>query len=170
MTYTLDFALSLGSGKAGLADLRAQLVDTGGASVGAAVSTGFVEIGAGNYLWHYAAIPDSHRGGVKFYSNATPATVLAFGALNPEEAENVDAKISTELDVLKGAGWTFETLKAIYEAIKPGGGGLSIGDGLTQHVSVMIGTRALHGVAVADAPVGAVAVEDAPPYRVTVGG
>ena len=97
MTYTLDFALALGSGKAGIADLRAQLVDTTGASVGAAVSTGFVEIGAGNYLWHYTSIPDGQRGGVKFYSNATPATVLAFGALNPEEAEYVDAKTSSRL-------------------------------------------------------------------------
>ena len=87
MTYTLDFSLTLGTGKAGLSDLRAQFVDTTGASVGAAISTGFVEIGSGCYLWH-AALPDGHRGGVKFYSAASPAAVLAFGALNPEEAEN----------------------------------------------------------------------------------
>ena len=95
MTYTLDFALALGSGKAGLTDLRAQLVDTAGAGVGAAVATGFTEIGAGNYLWHYASLPAAHRGGVKFYSNATPATILAFASINPEDGERLDAAIST---------------------------------------------------------------------------
>lgn len=87
MAYTLDISLALGSGKAGLSDLRAQLMDTAGADVGSAVSTGFSGVGAGNYLWHYAAFPDNHRGGVRFYSNAAPTTVLAFVALNPEEAE-----------------------------------------------------------------------------------
>lgn len=95
MAYTLDINLALGSGKAGIADLRAQLVDTVGANVGAAVSTGFVEIGAGNYLWHYGAFPDAHRGGVKFYSAAVPGTVLAFLAVNPEEAERIDVDVSS---------------------------------------------------------------------------
>jgi len=93
MTYTLDFLLGLGSGKAGLSDLRAQLFDTAGSNVGSAVSTGFVEIGSGNYLWHYASIPDAHRGGVKFYSNATPATILAANAINPQEAELAPANL-----------------------------------------------------------------------------
>ena len=97
MTYTLDFSLALGTGKAGLTDLRAQLVDTMGAAVGSAIATGFVEIGSGCYLWHATALPDGHRGGVKFYSNATPATVLAFGAINPEEAERVDAAVTSRL-------------------------------------------------------------------------
>ena len=96
MTYTLDFSVQLGPGKTGLSDLRAQLVDTGGANVGSAVSTGFTEIGTtGTYLWHYAAFPDSHRGGVKFYSLAASSTILAFAPINPEEAENVDAKVSS---------------------------------------------------------------------------
>jgi hypothetical protein len=95
MAYTADFALALGSSYTGLSDLRAQLVDTSGADTGAAVSTGFVEIGNGFYLWNYAAFPDGHRGGVKFYSNASPATFLAFASINPEELENVDAKVST---------------------------------------------------------------------------
>lgn len=99
MAYTLDFSLALGLGKSGLSDLRAQLVDTAGSNVGSAVSTGFVEIGtSGNYLWHYASIPDSHRGGVKFYSLADSSTILAFTAINPEEAENTNTKISTLVD------------------------------------------------------------------------
>lgn len=100
MAYTLDTALVLGPAKTGLSDLRAQLVDTSGANVGSAVSTGFVEIGtSGNYLWHYTAFPDAHRGGVKFYSDAAPSTILAFVAINPEEAERVDVAISTRSTV-----------------------------------------------------------------------
>jgi hypothetical protein len=94
MPYTLDISLALGTSKAGLTDLRAQLVDTAGANVGSAVSSGFSDMGQGNYLWHYASFPDGHRGGVKFYSNAAPSTTLAFAAINPEEAENVDTKVS----------------------------------------------------------------------------
>lgn len=96
MAYTLDAALILGAGQTGLTDLRAQLVDTAGSDSGAAISTGFVEIGtSGSYLWHYAAFPDAHRGGVKFYSLAASSVILAFAAINPEEAENVDAKVTT---------------------------------------------------------------------------
>lgn len=89
--YTLDIALALGSSQTGLT-LSAQLVDTTGANVGGAIGTGFVEIGQGNYLWHYAAFPDGHRGGVKFSAGAT---LKAFVAINPEEAERVDAKVSS---------------------------------------------------------------------------
>jgi hypothetical protein len=95
MAYTSVFSLALGAAFTGLTDLRAQLVDSGGSSVGSAVSTGFVEIGNGFYSWVYASIPDGHRGGVKFYSNASPSTFLAFGSINPEELENTDAKTST---------------------------------------------------------------------------
>lgn len=94
MAYTSVFALALGSGYTGLSDLRAQLVDSGGSDVGAAVSTGFIEIGNGFYSW-VASIPDGHRGGAKFYSNASPTTYLAFGAINPEELENANAKTDT---------------------------------------------------------------------------
>jgi hypothetical protein len=94
MAYTLDIGLALGTSKTGLT-LQAQLVDTTGVSVGSAVTTGFTEIGGGAYLWHHVAFPDSHRGGVKFSTTGAPATILAFAALNPEEAENVDAKTST---------------------------------------------------------------------------
>ncbi len=97
MAYTLDFAVAVGPAHTGIVDFRAQLVDTGGVNVGAAVATGFTEIGSGFYLWHYASIPDGHRGGVKFYQNATPATILAFTSINPEEAEYSDAKTSTRL-------------------------------------------------------------------------
>lgn len=119
MSYTLNFSLALGASKTGLADLRAQLVDSAGANSGSAISTGFIEIGTGNYLWSYGSFADGFRGGVKFYSNATPATILVFSAINPEEAENIDAKISTrsttaqiesQLSGMHGAGsWATAT-------------------------------------------------------------
>jgi len=87
MSYTLDYVLHLGDTRTGLTDLRAQLVDSTGGSVGAAISTGFVELaaGSGSYLWHATALPDGHRGAVRFYSDAAPGTLLAAAAVNPEE-------------------------------------------------------------------------------------
>lgn len=94
MAYTLD--VTVPTGITGLTDLRAQLFDTVGASVGVAVSTGFVEIGtSGTYNWHYTAWPDGHRGGVKFYSNADATNILAIASINPEEVEYTDAKTSS---------------------------------------------------------------------------
>lgn len=94
MTYTLDFSLALGGSKDGLT-MAAQLVDTTGGDVGGEVTSGFTEIGEGFYLWHYAAIPDAHRGGVKFYEDGETGTILALSAVNPEEAELLDASIQT---------------------------------------------------------------------------
>lgn len=103
MSYTLDYSIALGPGMTGLT-LAAQLVNTSGASVGSEVTTGFTEIGDGNYLWHYTAFPDGHRGGVKFYEDGAPGTILAFAAINPEEAEYTDDYIS---DIAAGAGTIF---------------------------------------------------------------
>jgi len=102
MAYTLDISLALGGTKTGLT-VAAQLVGATGANVGSEVTTGFAEIGNGNYLWHYTAFPDGHRGGVKFYESGLPGTVLAFCAVNPEEAENTNAKVSAIDTVLTAA-------------------------------------------------------------------
>jgi len=106
MAYTLDFSINLGAAGAGLTDLRAQLVNTSGANVGSAVSTGFTEIGtaSGFYLWHYTAMPDAHRGGVKFYSNAASSVVLAFMAINPEEAEYIISPVTLVANI-----WSYIT-------------------------------------------------------------
>ena len=93
MAYTLDISLALGSSKAGVT-LNAQLVDSSLALVGSAVSTGFNEVGNGYYLWHYESFPDSFRGGVKFYEQGSPNNILAFVSVNPQEAENLDVKVS----------------------------------------------------------------------------
>ena len=64
MSYTLDYTISLGSAATGLT-LNAQIYDTAGGNVGAAITTGFTEIGTGTYHLHCTTIPDDHRGGVK---------------------------------------------------------------------------------------------------------
>jgi len=99
MSYTNSISLALGSSKAGLS-LSAQLFDTAGTNVGSLITTGFVEIGQGNYIWTYSGFPDDFRGGVKFYNVAAPATVLAATAVNPEEIETVK-NIESKVDAIE---------------------------------------------------------------------
>lgn len=95
MSYTFTHGLSLGSSKTGIPDLQAQLIDTTGANIGSAVTTGFVETGSGGYIWTYTGFPDGFRGGIKFSTVSSPATILASISVNPEEGENLDIKLST---------------------------------------------------------------------------
>jgi len=99
MAYTLDISLALGSSKTGLT-LNAQLVDSILANIGSAVSSGFSEVGNGYYLWHYESFPDNFRGGVKFYEQGSPSSILTFVSINPQETENTDVKVS---EVCSGA-------------------------------------------------------------------
>ncbi len=151
MSYMLDWSLSLGTGKAGLSDLRAQLVDTSGGAVGAAVSTGFTEIGSGCYLWHVTAIPDGHRGGVKFFSAASPAAVLAFGAINPEEAERVDAAVSSR-STYAGTSQTADVATLIATVGTAGAGLTAVGDTRLANLDATITSRHAAGAAVAKSP------------------
>jgi hypothetical protein len=99
--YILTFGITLGSTDIGLtSDLRAQLMDTEAAPVGAAISTGFVEVGGGNYMLT-CSIPSGHKGGIKFYNQSTD-DILAFAAINPEDDE-YKALIKAKTDTL-GAG------------------------------------------------------------------
>lgn len=102
MAYTSDFSISLGSSKAGLT-LNAQIVDSAGANVGAAITTGFVEIGGGCYLLS-ASVPDDQQGGIKFYESGVPGTILAFCAINPSEQDQ-----GNQLDALMAKAVTLPT-------------------------------------------------------------
>lgn len=79
--YTKNYALNLGAGQTGLT-LEAQFVNSSGVNVGAAVTTGFTEIGGGFYLWTYASFDDTFRGGIKFQV-AGGGALKTFVALNP---------------------------------------------------------------------------------------
>jgi len=105
MTYQLVVSLALGRSKADLSDLRGQLVDTSGSSVGSTISSGFIEIGSnGDYLWYYAGYPNDFRGAVKFYSLSDSTDILTLVSINPQESEYVDAKVSTRASVIDGSG------------------------------------------------------------------
>lgn len=170
MVYTLDFALALGSSQTGLT-LSAQLVDTAGSNVGGAVLTGFTEIGVGNYLWHYASIPDGHRGGVKF--SISGGALMAFAAINPEEGENTDAKTSTRSTYAGGdtAGVT-ELLTRIPDATAGTAGGLPTVDA-NNYVAGLQGTLNqlddLNNAAAAPAMITAQEVRDALKLAPTAG-
>ena len=84
----MDIGLALGTSQTGLT-MAAMIVDTSGGDVGSEITSGFTEIGQGNYLWHCTTMPDDHRGGVKFYEDGVPGTILAFVAINPEEIETI---------------------------------------------------------------------------------
>ena len=86
MSYPFAFSIALTTSDTGLT-LYGQLVDTAGTNVGAQITTGFTEIGSGNYLLSVTAVPNNHRGGLEIYNNANDA-LLAFGAINPEETSH----------------------------------------------------------------------------------
>jgi len=81
MSYALDFSVVLGLASTGYT-LEAQLVNSSGAPSGAAIGSGFTEIGSGNYLWN-GTIPDAFRGGVIF-KRVGITEVLAFVEINPQ--------------------------------------------------------------------------------------
>ncbi len=93
MTYALDFVVNLGKNDTGLT-LEAQLKDSAGVNVGAAITAGFTEIGRGVYLFSATAIPDAHRGMFVFQISVGGAVQVGV-AVNPQTAENVDAKVTT---------------------------------------------------------------------------
>lgn len=86
MAYSLSFMVRLGSSMTGKT-LRAQLKTTAGANQGGVVTTGFVELGGGEYLWT-GSIPDDFHGCVVFADNGTGAYYTS-ATINPEEAEYV---------------------------------------------------------------------------------
>ena len=99
MPYETTFALALGTGQTGLeATLRAALIDDDG-TIHATIrdiSTGFTEIGVGNYHWNYTAFPVGYRGSAVFYvgtvgagSDFTGVTVKSISAINPEEFQDI---------------------------------------------------------------------------------
>lgn len=90
--YVCGISLSLGKKYENILNyLYAQLIDSTGNNHRGPIISGFYEIGNGNYYLN-TLIPHGFRGGIKFnYCGSS----LGFLAINPEEYENVDVKIST---------------------------------------------------------------------------
>lgn len=95
MAFRLVTALSIGI--SGITDLRAQLINPTGANVGSEMSTGFTaDLGNGQYLWDYSSYPDGFYGAVAIYRASAPG-VRWIHAINPQEAENLDDKITSRM-------------------------------------------------------------------------
>jgi hypothetical protein len=93
MSYKLTATLAIGSENA-LDDLRAQLIDEDGVDYGDEISTGFSSGGGDFFLFTYDQYPDGFRGGVRIYNINDPTETLTVLSINPEEAENLDMKVS----------------------------------------------------------------------------
>lgn len=65
--------------------LCARLLNVQGQQVGSDITTGFVDLGDGYYLWTYDDFDETFRGAVAFYDTSTsPPTLKAVAAINPE--------------------------------------------------------------------------------------
>lgn len=92
MAYSSYQVVSLGSGKAGLATVGYQLVDSNGANVGTRVTAGVQDIAGGQY-GATLTIPTGFRGRVKWDSGeAVP--IVASSTVNPEDSENLLAAVA----------------------------------------------------------------------------
>jgi hypothetical protein len=78
MSTELTISIGLGSGQTGLT-LTGQFIDEAGADVGSLVTTGFVEIGAGNYIW--TGVPLTGAVAFKILSGVT---VMAVASMDEE--------------------------------------------------------------------------------------
>lgn len=95
MSYRVTVSVNLGLGETGVV-LNAQLIDTSGSNVGSLITTGFVEVGNGTYLWDYSLVPDDFRGGVVFTDSGT-SEVVSIMSLSPEDVELIG-------EILSGVG------------------------------------------------------------------
>lgn len=110
MSYAASITLPFGSSYPSLT-LQAQIKDSAGTDVGAAITTGFVNLGNGDYYWRYAAFADGFDGIVVFTSTAgatpavtMPATVSPADALVPVDSATIAAilaAVDTEIAAIK---------------------------------------------------------------------
>jgi hypothetical protein len=73
MAFSSTVTLVLGDDLASLTDLRAQLLDSEGQAASSVITSGFVNLGNGNYAWTYNSFPDTFSGFVRFWSAANPS-------------------------------------------------------------------------------------------------
>lgn len=113
--YRLVTSLQLGI--TGVTDLRAQLLLPDGSNSGSAISTGFTsDLGGGQYLWDCSSYPDGFYGAVAFYRASAPGTRWIH-AINPQEGEYVDAKISGRMATFTYTAPDNATIASILSAV-----------------------------------------------------
>ena len=91
MAFEMGISLSFGKNYENCTTLSAQLINGNGTNYSTPYTTGFVNLTNGYFLFT-PTIPASFRGAIKFYCGVEFLGVLA---INPEEYENIDVKVST---------------------------------------------------------------------------
>ena len=91
MPFEMGISLSFGKKYEACTTLSAQLINTNGTNYSTPYTTGFVNLTNGYFLFT-PTIPASFRGAIKFYCGIEFLGALA---INPEEYENIDVKVST---------------------------------------------------------------------------
>ena len=91
MAFEMGISLSFGKKYKNCTTLSAQLINKDGTNYSTPYTTGFVNLTNGYFLFT-PTIPASFRGAIKFYCGIEFLGALA---INPEEYENIDVKIST---------------------------------------------------------------------------
>lgn len=92
MAYSVTCVADFGASNSGLT-LNGKLFDATGAQTGSTITSGFVELVTGLWLYTLSA-PDGHSGAFVMYS-ASDATLRRVVIVTPRETENADAKSST---------------------------------------------------------------------------
>jgi len=91
MAFEMGISLSFGKNYENCTTLSAQLINGNGTNYSTPYTTGFVNLTNGYFLFT-PTIPASFRGAIKFYCGVEFLGALA---INPEEYENTDVKVST---------------------------------------------------------------------------
>ena len=91
MPFETGISLSFGKKYENCTTLSAQLINKDGTNYITPYTTGFVNLTNGYFLFT-PTIPTSFRGAIKFYCGVEFLGALA---INPEEYENIDVKVST---------------------------------------------------------------------------
>lgn len=91
MAFEIGMSLSFGKKYENCTTLSAQLINNDGTNYNTSYTSGFVNLTNGYFLFT-PTIPTSFRGAIKFYCGAEFLGALA---INPEEYENIDVKVST---------------------------------------------------------------------------
>lgn len=135
MAYNVTCVADFGASNSGLT-INGKLFDATGTQTGGTITSGFVELVTGLWLYTLSA-PDGHSGAFVMYS-ASDATLRRVVIVAPRETENADAKasavqtaITTAIDALNDiavadilssaveTGHSLQTvLRALYAAIR----------------------------------------------------
>jgi len=98
MAFELEISVILGRSKDGII-INARLIDHNNHNLTDVISSGFTDIGSGNYIFRYTKFPDNFRGGVKFFEQGHEDDTLTVLTINPEE---IDTQKDKQLEVVVG--------------------------------------------------------------------